>query len=100
MSLSVSVTLEGAAKKLGKDAQRLALWGHEETHGLAKFEVSAARSLGFMVRRVPVKSDPAHGLLFAQNQETGVCPDKSRCRSLGRKLSRKASMMVVPPTFL
>lgn len=100
LSLSISVTLGAVATELGRDVRRLALFGHEQTHGLATFNVGEARSLGFKVRRVPVASDPAHGILFAKNDNTGMCPDKSRCRSLGRKLSRLASILVLPPPVL
>lgn len=97
ISLSVSVTLEQVANELGHNARDLALSGHETTHGLGVFSVGAARSLGFMVRRVPVQNDPAHGMLFAQNPVTGVVPDRARCKSLGRKLAREAFVVVKPP---
>lgn len=99
VSLSVSVTLGQVAKELGIDGQHLALSGHSTTHGVGVFNVGEARDLGFLVRRVPVRDDPAHGMLFVQNPNTGVVPDKGRCRSLGRKLARQAYVLVEPPNM-
>jgi len=97
-SLSISVTLvQLVVGQLGKEAQRLALLGHENTHGLCVFNVGDAREIGFMVRGVPVEGNPAHGMLFAQHPDTGEVPSKNKCKAFGRLLSKVSEVVRVPP---
>lgn len=96
-SSAISVTLEQIADELGMNGQDLSLYGHESTHGLVAIEVGKARSLGFKVRLAPTNDNPAHAMLFAEDLETGVCPDRRRCKLLGRRLALHAELLILPP---
>ena len=97
ISSAISVTLGQVADKYDIDVQTLSLRGHELTHGLAAFEVGAAREIGFKIRLAPTDDNPAHALLFAEDPETGNCPDRKLCQRFGRELGTRTELLVLPP---
>lgn len=97
VSSAISIILGQVADKHDIDVQTLSLLGHELTHGLAVFEVGTAREVGFKIRLAPTNDNPAHALLFAEDPETGNCPDRKLCQRFGRELATRAELLVLPP---